>query len=139
MRGKKTVIGIAVAAAAMLGGTAPANAAPTCRTVDTSDPTPPPVTVCFDLRPSSAATFSPYVETTLCVGYICGTNEWVNLGRTGVSGGAIPGLNIDPATLSIKYMGGPIATVWVDGQDYPVEVPGFCIGDPSYCDSLITP
>ncbi len=138
MRGKHTIIGIAVAAAAALSGAAPASAAPICRVVDTSGPTPPAVTVCFDAR-QSGTTVAPYVETTLCVGYICGTNEWVNLGRTGVSGGAIPGLSIDPATLSVRFSGGTVATVWVDGASYPVSVPGFCVGDPSYCDSLLTP
>ncbi len=75
----KRIFGIAVAAAALAAGAAPAEAAPVCREAVTSSPTPPPVTVCFDLR-KSGTTVAPWVETTLCVGYICGTNEWVNTG-----------------------------------------------------------
>jgi K+ transporter len=80
MRGKKTIIGIAAAAAVLASGAAPSGAqAMECVATDLSDRTPPNATVCFTLG-QSGGTFSPYVETTLCVGYICGTNEWVNTG-----------------------------------------------------------
>lgn len=129
----KMIIGIAAAAAAFVTSAAPASAAPTCREVDTSSPTPPPVTVCFDLR-QYGTTFAPWAETTLCVGYICGTNEWVDMGTTGYSpAGRIPPVQVDPATGSVRWPGGDFGTVWVNGQAVRLIVSGFCVGDPNWC------
>ena len=127
MRGKR-ILGIAVATAAFAAGAVPASAAPTCHEVDTSSPTPAPVTVCFDLR-QSGTTVAPWVETTLCVGYLCGTTAGIDLGATGFTGGGkIAYPTVDPDTLTIRWPGGHLGSVWVDGQEVRIALESFCAG-----------
>ena len=127
MRGKKAILGIAVAAAAFIGSAAPASATTVCRDVVIGSP--PGVKVCFTAETSlGTATVGARVETEVCIGYLCGQNEWLSVDRTGFTPviGRLP--TFDPVTLTLSYPGGVIGTVWINGEGTPVHVSPFCVG-----------
>jgi hypothetical protein len=64
--------------------------------------------------------------------------EPIEIGRTGFQ--STPKQQVpqfDPNTLSIRWTGGRLGYVWYLGKSRPVDVPGFCVGDPSYCGSAL--
>jgi hypothetical protein len=139
MRGKKTIIAIAVTAAAAFAGPADASVAPTCRVATVGGDYV--ASVCFEFNAGlSGTTVSPSLYVAGCAydPALCNAGETTYVGKTGfVVSHGIRGLEIDTASGSVKWDGGTLGTAYINGKGKPVSVPGFCVGTVAFCGSLV--
>jgi hypothetical protein len=95
--------------------------------------------VCFSVDAGlSNTTVAPRVQASFCTGKTCGVTTPLGVNMTGYEkGGRVVLPEVDPATGSVSWAGGTLGYVWLNGARTAVRVPGFCVGDPGYCGSLL--
>jgi hypothetical protein len=143
LRGK-TILGIAAASAALMSVAPAAQAeadlsAPTsiCRVADVGSTRY--AQACFSVDAGVVGTtVAPELRFGLCLTKTCTSTVPIEVDKSGYQGGTGTTLpKVDTRTLSVSWAGGTLGYVWLDGARTAVRVPGFCVGDPSYCGSAL--
>ena len=141
MRGKKAILGIALAAVAALGAAPAAQAeessvaaAPICQAAYVG--TQYIASFCFEstFGVQSVATVGGTLRGGACVydPAICRPPAPVTVGKTGFEPNTrIPAPRVYPG--AVYWPGGTVGTLWVDGTPSYVYAAALCIGNPLYC------
>jgi hypothetical protein len=140
MKGKKTILAIATIAAGLTAVPAQASVQPIipkCRNATVQRQFL--ARVCYEVdlgdSGSSGLATTPWAYVQVCTDEYatCDYETTLTLRKTGFEGGMVSTLEIDPASASVRWGGGTIGYVYLNGRELAVDAPAFCAGTPAFC------